>query len=119
MPAVLFSSLTEEWPTPPAFFAKLNRRYRFTLDPCATPENATCPLFFTKEIDGLKQDWGAHRVFVNPPYGRAIAAWARKSFQAAQGGAYCPTAPQHPHSGREQAVNWLMMDGTPGPFSIT
>ena len=87
MPAVLFSSLTEEWPTPPAFFAKLNRRYNFTLDPCATTENATCPLFFTKADDGLKQDWGAHRVFVNPPYGRAIGAWARKCFEASQSGA--------------------------------
>jgi hypothetical protein len=39
--SVLFSSATDEWPTPPAFFAKLNRRYGFTL-PCATPVNATC-----------------------------------------------------------------------------
>jgi hypothetical protein len=51
MPA-LFSSVSEEWPTPPAFFAKLNRRYRFTLDPCATSDNAKCPLYFTKEQDG-------------------------------------------------------------------
>src|SRR5262245_36612779 len=77
MPA-LFSSATEEWPTPRAFFAKLDRRYHFTLDPCATPENAVCPIFFTKADDGLKQDWGTHHVFVNPPYGRKIGAWARK-----------------------------------------
>jgi hypothetical protein len=51
MPA-LFSSVSEEWPTQPAFFAKLNRRYRFTLDPCATSDNAKCPLYFTKEQDG-------------------------------------------------------------------
>ncbi len=43
--------------------------------------------FFTKEQDGLKQDWGTHRVFCNPPYGRAIGAWARKCFEASQGGA--------------------------------
>jgi hypothetical protein len=42
---VLFSSATDEWPTPQAFFDKLNRRYRFTLDPCATPENATAANF--------------------------------------------------------------------------
>ena len=85
--SVLYSSATDEWPTPRAFFAKLNRRYRFTLDPCATPDNATCPLFFTKEEDGLKQDWGTHRVFCNPPYGRAIGAWVRKCFEASQSGA--------------------------------
>jgi phage N-6-adenine-methyltransferase len=85
--APLFSSATDEWATPTAFFAKLNRRYRFTLDPCATPANAKCPLYFTKEQDGLKQDWGTHRVFCNPPYGRAIGAWARNCFEASQRGA--------------------------------
>lgn len=84
---ILFSSATDEWATPRDFFAKLNRRYRFTLDPCATAENATCPLYFTRADDGLKQDWGTHRVFCNPPYGRAIGAWTRKCFEASQQGA--------------------------------
>ena len=56
MSATLFSSATDEWPTPRDFFARLNRRYRFTLDPCATPENTTCPTYFTREQDGLAQD---------------------------------------------------------------
>jgi phage N-6-adenine-methyltransferase len=85
---VLFSSATDEWPTPQAFFDKLDRRYHFTLDPCATPENAKCPIYFTREQDGLKQDWGTHRVFCNPPYSRATThRWARKCFEASQGGA--------------------------------
>jgi phage N-6-adenine-methyltransferase len=87
MSPVLYSSASEEWPTPRAFFAKLDRRYQFTLDPCATAENATCPLYFTKADDGLRQDWGTHRVFCNPPYGRQIGAWARKCFEASQDGA--------------------------------
>jgi len=49
---VLFSSLSEEWPTSRAFFAKLDRRYHFTLDPCATAENATCPLFSPRAMTG-------------------------------------------------------------------
>src|SRR5262245_34742388 len=85
--SVLFSSATEEWPTPPAFFAKLHRSYRFTLDPCATAENTKCELFFTKQQDGLRQSWGTHRVFCNPPYGREISKWARKCFEASQRGA--------------------------------
>jgi site-specific DNA-methyltransferase (adenine-specific) len=84
---VLYSSATAEWATPRAFFAKLNRRYHFTLDPCATAENATCALYFTKADNGLVQDWRTHRVFCNPPYGRGIGAWARKCFEAAQAGA--------------------------------
>jgi site-specific DNA-methyltransferase (adenine-specific) len=87
MNPVLYSSVSEEWPTPRPLFAKLNRRYNFTLDPCATAENAVCRLFFTKEDDGLKQDWGTHRVFCNPPYGRTVGAWVRKCFEASQRGA--------------------------------
>jgi hypothetical protein len=32
----------------------------------------------------LKQDWGSHRVFCNPLYGREISKWARKCFEASQ-----------------------------------
>jgi site-specific DNA-methyltransferase (adenine-specific) len=65
----------------------LNEEFRFTLDPCATHENAKCSLFFTKEQDGLKQDWGRHRVFCNPPYGRQMREWGRKCHEAALAGA--------------------------------
>jgi phage N-6-adenine-methyltransferase len=87
MTPALFTSATDEWATPKAFFAKLDRRYGFTLDPCATPDNAKCELYFTREQDGLVQDWGTHRVFCNPPYGRQIGKWARKCFEASQRGA--------------------------------
>ena len=66
MPRPIFSSETDEWSSPPELFAQLDRRYRFTLDPCATPENAKCALYFTRAEDGRKQDWGQHRVFCNP-----------------------------------------------------
>ena len=46
------------WATPQAFFDQLNAEFDFNLDPCATPENAKCATFFTKEVDGLKQNWG-------------------------------------------------------------
>lgn len=54
----LMSSNTDEWATPQSLFDKLNATFHFTLDPCATPENAKCAKFYTKEQDGLKQDWG-------------------------------------------------------------
>jgi phage N-6-adenine-methyltransferase len=82
----LFSSESDEWATPLWLFRKLNQRYNFTLDSCATKENAKCPLFFTKEQNGLEQDWGTHRTFCNPPYS-AIKAWARKCFEASRSGA--------------------------------
>lgn len=82
----MFSSATQEWATPQAFFDRLNAAYHFTLDPCATAANTKCRRFFTPEQDGLKQKWTG-RVFMNPPYGRGIAAWVKKAYEASRGGA--------------------------------
>ena len=79
--AVMFSSKTDEWSTPQDFFDELNKEFNFTLDPCATPENAKCEKYYTKEDDGLKQDWSGETVFCNPPYGRAIKDWVKKCYE--------------------------------------
>lgn len=61
--AGLFSSTTDEWSTPQDFFNELDREFHFTLDPCANEDNHKCKTYFTKEQDGLLQDWGgANRV---------------------------------------------------------
>lgn len=38
--SAMFTSNTNEWATPQAFFDELNKEFAFTLDPCATPQNA-------------------------------------------------------------------------------
>lgn len=81
---VMYSSKTEEWATPQAFFEILNAVFHFTLDPCATPDNAKCAKFYTKEQNGLLQDWGGERVFCNPPYGKEIADWVHKCSEEAK-----------------------------------
>jgi hypothetical protein len=44
--------------------------------------------FFTKEDDGLIQDWKKYRVFCNPPTTRGqVGKWARKAYEASQAGA--------------------------------
>lgn len=68
MKEVLLSSGNNEWETPQDIFDQLNKEFCFTLDPCCTKNNAKCKKFFTKEEDGLKQDWGNESVFCNPPY---------------------------------------------------
>ena len=78
------SSKTDNWATPQDFFDNLNEEFHFTLDPCANEENHKCDLFFTKEQDGLTQDWGGHVVFCNPPYGKEIAGWVRYSYEQSQ-----------------------------------
>lgn len=44
-----------EWETPQWLFDYLDQEFHFDLDPCATPLNAKCKRFFTKEDDGLSQ----------------------------------------------------------------
>lgn len=88
MSAVHFSSATDEWATPAETFQRLADEFGpFDLDVCATHENAKCPEYFTRAEDGLAQDWGARRCWMNPPYGRAIGAWMAKAWEASQRGA--------------------------------
>ena len=79
----LLTSRSDEWTTPQDFFEALDQHFHFTLDPCATSENAKCPRYFTKADDGLKQPWTG-RVFMNPPYGREIAKWVKKACEESQ-----------------------------------
>ncbi len=85
---VHFSSQTVEWPTPQGLFDELNGDFGFTLDPCATHENAKCKKYFTKEDDGLKHDWGKEIVFMNPPYRRGVTIkWMKKAYASSLKGA--------------------------------
>lgn len=84
--AVHFSSATDLWETPQDFFDKLDSEFGFTLDVCATPENAKCARYFTKEQDGLAQVWDGV-CWMNPPYGREVGLWMAKAFRSAQQGA--------------------------------
>jgi site-specific DNA-methyltransferase (adenine-specific) len=75
-----------DWETPPSVFEPLDAEFHFTLDPCCRPETAKCARYFTEQDDGLAQSWAGERVFMNPPYGREIAAWTRKARQEAERG---------------------------------
>jgi site-specific DNA-methyltransferase (adenine-specific) len=79
---VHFSSKTDMWETPQDLFDRLNEKYRFTLDVCATVDNAKCSKFFTPEMDGLAQDWKDHVCWMNPPYGREIGKWVKKAYES-------------------------------------
>jgi len=84
----LFTSTSGEWSTPQEFYDVLDQEFHFTLDPCATAENAKCPKFYTLEgADGLWQSWAGERVFCNPPYGRKIWRWIEKAHAEAEAGA--------------------------------
>ena len=76
---VFASSATCEWETPQELFYRLNAQYHFETDVCATAENAKCGKFYTKEQDGLKQDWRGV-CWMNPPYGKEIGKWMEKAY---------------------------------------
>lgn len=86
---VHFSSKTDDWATPQDLFDKLNNHFNFTLDVCASDDNAKCSEYFTVDDDGLQQDWtttpGA--AFMNPPYGREIIHWMKKAYESSLEGA--------------------------------
>lgn len=75
---LMFSSESNEWATPQTFFNKLDNKFNFTLDPCATKKTAKCNKYYTKNDDGLSKSWEGETVFVNPPYGRELKTGLRK-----------------------------------------
>jgi phage N-6-adenine-methyltransferase len=77
---------TDRWQTPADLFAVLDEEFRFELDVCALADNATCDHYYTPDIDGLKQPWRG-RCWMNPPYGKTIAAWIAKASESAKKGA--------------------------------
>ena len=83
----MFTSNSVEWYTPLDLFKKLDEKYHFTLDVCATDDSALCSKYFTKEIDGLKQNWTQDICWMNPPYGKEIYVWMKKAYEAKLGGA--------------------------------
>lgn len=78
--SLMFSSNSDEWATPQAFFDELDREFHFTLDPCCTKETAKCSNFYTKDDDGLSKSWAGETAFVNPPYSES-AKWIEKASQ--------------------------------------
>lgn len=75
----MFSSKKDDWTTPKWLYDELNKEFNFTVDLCASNENALCPKYYTLENDGMKAKLNGERVFCNPPYGRkSTEKWVKK-----------------------------------------
>lgn len=82
---LMFSSKSNDWATPQAFFDKLDGIYGpFTLDAAASADNYKVSNFYTEADDSLAQDWSGNRVFLNPPYGRRLKDWVKKAHEEGQ-----------------------------------
>jgi site-specific DNA-methyltransferase (adenine-specific) len=84
---VYHRSQRHDWETPLAVFAEYDAEFHFTLDVCATAENAKCSRLFSPEQNGLLQDWGDDVCWMNPPYGNQIGAWMEKAWRSSLAGA--------------------------------
>jgi phage N-6-adenine-methyltransferase len=83
----MFTSRTDDWSTPQDAFDQLNTEFQFTLDVCASSKNAKCERYYTKEHNGLEQNWSRERCFMNPPYGDHISDWMEKAYKESRRGA--------------------------------
>lgn len=83
---VHYSSATNEWATPRWLFEQMNREFDFDLDAASTDANALCDRHYTAEDNALAQEWrrDGNTVWLNCPYGRMIAPFARKAFEQTQ-----------------------------------
>ena len=81
MNRVHFSTGKDEWETPWELYRELDEEFGFTLDVCASAENAKCGRFYTKEENGLLYKWEGV-CWCNPPYGRKIGSWVRKAAES-------------------------------------
>lgn len=72
-------SKSVEWATPKWLFDELNLEFGFTIDVCASEDNAKCDRYFSIKDNGLEQSWKNERVWMNPPYGSEITAWIKKA----------------------------------------
>jgi phage N-6-adenine-methyltransferase len=75
------------WITPPVFYRRLDAEFNFTLDPCASPENAKCERFYTVRDNGLAQDSSRETVFMHPPHDSSISSWMQKAWESTENGA--------------------------------
>ena len=82
MDAILFSSRSDEWETPPDIYNSIHEEFNLQIDLAATAGNTKCASFFSRDDDALLQSWHtkARRGWLNPPYSRKLSkAFIRKA----------------------------------------
>lgn len=80
--AALFTSKTDEWNTPERIARLVHEFGEVGLDPCSNGRSLVDVRIRVTETDGLAMPWRGHGlVFVNPPYGRSVIAWAREAWR--------------------------------------
>lgn len=101
---------SDEWYTPPEIFTALG--LTFDLDPCSPGPGHWVPAsrIYTKEDDGLAQEWEPGTVFLNPPFGgrNGHVPWLQRFLRHGNGiaivRAYTSAAWFHDHAIQAQTM---------------
>jgi hypothetical protein len=73
--------------TPKDIWQKIQSKMKYcgikmTIDVCASDKNHLLPRYYTKEQDGLEQDWTGEVVYCHPPFDMHIGKWVEKAFNS-------------------------------------
>lgn len=68
--------------TPPDIWEALRGEFQFSVDVCASHDNHLLPRYYTKETDGLKQDWTGEVVYCHPLFDSHIGRWVEKAYHS-------------------------------------
>lgn len=78
----LFTNHTDEWTTPLRLMRWAKTRWEFTLDVCASANNAQVSNYFDVERNGLFENWEGV-CWMNPPYSQ-VDLWINKAWREMQ-----------------------------------
>jgi len=68
--------------TPIDIWKDLKEEFNFTIDICASDNNHLLPRYYTKEIDGLKQDWNNEIAYIHPLFDGKIGRFVEKAYNS-------------------------------------
>lgn len=80
------TSSRQNYGTPRQFFRWVDAAFGFTVDACAEPWNTKLTRYWSKDQDGLQQDWSREIAWDNPPYDQVDLFLAKGKEAAKLGG---------------------------------
>lgn len=74
-----FKSTNQSWETPDDLFKKIDSKFNFTRDVCASEANTKCKLFWSEFDSCLDKEWSGIN-WMNPPY-KNMKQFVKKAYE--------------------------------------
>ena len=76
-----FSASEMKWlRTPKPIWKELSKEFEFTIDCCASHQNALLPRYYTAEDDCLTKDWSGEVAYIHPLFDTKIPKFIEKAY---------------------------------------